>query len=212
MFAWENRNLCAESRECLSLYPASDAQQLCGLKQLLNLTVLQFVTCDKWGENCTYNILMRNKPATIVVCLQQCLLSRSCFRCQLYHHHHSHYSIKIQRCDVKMYEPFGVKLLAHSSQEGVKRQEMIYPDESLQFFLLPPHYNYSVSISILLWCSGSNPGSSEISGSPFVCCRENELLVEGLNFGTFWCGFLSIYFKLLPCCVVPRPALSNEGS
>lgn len=66
-----------------------------------------------------------------------------------------------------------------------------------------------VSISILLWCSGSNAGSSEISSCP-ICFRETELLVEGLNFDPFWCHFLWIYFKILPCYTVPGPVLSNE--
>ena len=43
-----------------------------------------------------------------------------------------------------------------------------------------------------------------------VCFRENELLVEGLNFNTFWCYFLWIYFKILPFYMVPGPPLSNE--
>lgn len=66
-----------------------------------------------------------------------------------------------------------------------------------------------VSIFILLWCSGSNAGSSEISSCP-ICFRETELLVEGLNFDTFCCHFLWIYFKILPCYTVPGPVLSNE--
>lgn len=44
-------------------------------------------------------------------------------------------------------------------------------------------------ISAFLWYSGSNTGSSEISGCPF-CFRENELLVEGLQLGRCWCVFL----------------------
>lgn len=73
----EEKVLCRIQTDFLHLNLASDTQQLCDLKHLLNLTVLQLLTCDKQGSNYTYEIVVRIKPTAVGECFQECLMGSS---------------------------------------------------------------------------------------------------------------------------------------
>lgn len=90
------------------------------------------------------------------------------------------------------------------SSRDVKPGEMLYWDGPSEFLLVQPCYNQNVGEFPFFY--GAQDQTQVLLSylvAQFVWFRENELLVEGLKFDTFWCDFLRISFKILPCYAVP---------